>query len=77
MKSDKIHREIFKKGSTTYFNASLFFPPFTRRRVSVLYAFARRADDFVDAVPQDREGFSAFVGRYRAAAAGGNHSCNT
>jgi len=50
----------FKRGSTTYFNASLFFPPLLRGKVFALYAFVRRADDFVDAVPQDAAGFLSF-----------------
>lgn len=65
-----LHQEIFKKGSKTYFNSSLFFPPDVRQDVFVLYGFVRTADDFVDAVPQDAAGFSAFVDRYRRAAAG-------
>ncbi len=65
-----LHQRIFKRGSKTYFNSSLFFPPDVRRDVFVLYGFVRTADDFVDAVPQDGPGFAAFVDRYRRAAAG-------
>ena len=50
-------REIFRRGSTTFFNSSLFFPPDIRRDVTALYAFVRVADDYVDAVPQQREEF--------------------
>ncbi|MCX7656595.1 MAG: phytoene/squalene synthase family protein [Treponemataceae bacterium] len=53
-------RSTFQRGSTTYFNASIFFPKKVRERVFTLYAFVRRADDFVDAVPQDEEGFYQF-----------------
>lgn len=53
-------RATFKRGSKTYFNSSLFFPPLVRERVFTLYAFVRRADDFVDAQPQDAEGFYRF-----------------
>lgn len=56
----RFQRATFKRGSTTYFNSSLFFPAAVRRRVFALYAFVRRADDFVDAVPQDGAGFRAF-----------------
>lgn len=57
---------VFRRGSVTYFNSSLFFPPAVRRDVFALYAFVRRADDFVDAVPQDAAGFRAFRGCYRS-----------
>lgn len=53
-------REIFRRGSTTFFNSSLFFPPDIRRDVTALYAFVRVADDYVDAVPQQREEFLAY-----------------
>ena len=62
--------EVFRAGSTTYFNASMFFPLAMRRDVFALYGFVRIADDLVDAVPQDGAGFERFVGRYRAALAG-------
>ncbi len=52
--------ETFKKGSTTYFNSSLFFPPHVRDDVVRLYAFVRVADNFVDAQPQDSQGFLQF-----------------
>jgi phytoene synthase len=65
-----LHREIFKSGSKTYFNSSLFFPTDVRQDVFVLYGFVRTADNFVDAVPQDPRGFSAFVDRFHAARAG-------
>jgi phytoene synthase len=53
-------RETFKRGSTTYFNSSLFFPEKIRRRVFTLYAFVRRADDLVDSIPQREAEFYAF-----------------
>lgn len=62
--------EIFKRGSKTYFNSSRFFPAAARRDVTCLYGFVRKADDFVDAVPQDREGFERFAADYRAAREG-------
>ncbi len=51
--------EIFKKGSTTFFTASLFFPKQEKKAVCELYAFVRIFDDFVDCVPpQESEYFS-------------------
>lgn len=61
---------IFRSGSRTYFYSSVFFPGEVRDDVFKLYAFVRVADDFVDQVPQDVEGFDRFVARYRSAAAG-------
>ena len=51
--------EIFKRGSTTYYNSTLFFPPKIREDVTKLYAFVRVFDDLVDSVPQRREEFYA------------------
>ena len=65
-----VHREIFKKGSKTYFNSSLFFPEAIRRDVFALYGFVRVADDFVDQVPQDVEGFYQFKERYQRTLSG-------
>ncbi len=53
--------EIFRKGSTTYFFSSIFFPRVVRERVFTLYAFVRTADDFVDQIPQDKASFESFV----------------
>jgi phytoene synthase len=65
-----VHYETFKRGSKTYFNSSLFFPPEVRRDVFALYGFVRVADDYVDAVPQDADGFRSFRDRYRRALRG-------
>ena len=62
---------IFKRGSRTYFHTSLFFPPEVREDVFTLYAFVRRADDFVDSVPQQKEEFMAFCESWSRAAEGG------
>ncbi len=62
--------EIFRGGSTTYFNSSLFFPKRVRERVFTLYAFVRTADDFVDSVPQRGEEFLRFRRVYRNALGG-------
>ena len=61
---------VFKGGSTTYFSSSIFFPPEVRRDVTVLYAFVRVADDFVDAVPQKAVELARFRERYRSAQSG-------
>ena len=61
---DPLLRRIFRRGSRTYFNSTRFFPAETRRDVARLYGFVRTADDFVDRIPQDREGFLAFRKAY-------------
>ncbi|QHN08425.1 phytoene/squalene synthase family protein [Methanothermobacter sp. THM-2] len=66
---EKIY-SIFKRGSKTYFYSTLFFPPKVRRDVFILYSFLRKADDYVDRIPQDTGGFYDFVERYRAASSG-------
>jgi phytoene synthase len=63
-KDNRDFAEIFRRGSRTYFNSTRFFPPRVRRDVTYLYAFVRTADDFVDRLPQDREGFEAFRRTY-------------
>jgi phytoene synthase len=63
-KDNRDFAEIFRRGSRTYFNSTRFFPPRVRRDVTCLYAFVRSADDFVDRLPQDREGFEAFRQTY-------------
>ncbi len=61
----------FRRGSKTYFNSSVFFPLAVRRDVFFLYGFVRVADDYVDAIPQDAQGFIDFRRRYEAARASG------
>lgn len=56
----KSSEQIFKKGSTTFYTSSLFFPKNARNEVIDLYAFVRVADDFVDCNPQDKKGFITF-----------------
>lgn len=53
-------KEIFRRGSTTYYFSSIFFPPEVREDVFTFYAFVRTADDYVDAVPADAKGFYRF-----------------
>lgn len=69
-------KAIFKKGSKTYFNSSLFFPKHVREDVFRLYGFVRVADDYVDSVPQDGEGFYRFCGLYRKALPTGEQTGN-
>jgi phytoene synthase len=64
---EEIHYTTFKQGSRTYFNSSLFFPGKIRRDVFALYGFVRVADNFVDSVPQDPEGFYRFKDAYHKA----------
>ena len=60
-----LHTEIFREGSTTYFNSSLFFSKEVLDEVKTLYAFVRVADNFVDSVPQQPENFYEFVDEYK------------
>jgi len=67
MEIEQVHYDTFKSGSKTYFNSSRFFPPEVRKEVFYLYGFVRKADNFVDAVPQDPDGFYLFRDAYRKA----------
>jgi phytoene synthase len=63
-----VHKDIyrtFKHGSRTYFYSSLFFPRKVREDVFTLYAFVRKADNFVDTIPQQKEQFHAFVQTFK------------
>jgi len=55
---------IFKDGSKTYFYSSLFFPASTKKDVFALYGFVRKADNYVDSIPQDANGFYDFKEKY-------------
>ncbi len=57
--------KIFKAGSRTYFYSSIFFPEPLRSDVFTLYSFVRKADDYVDMIPQDTEGFKRLCESYR------------
>jgi len=61
---DKTFFSIFRKGSRTYFYSSLFFPMHIRQEVFILYGFVRKTDNYVDVIPQDREGFYSFKKKY-------------
>lgn len=75
MSATAIHKETFRQGSKTYYNSSVFFPESVREDVFILYGFVRVADNYVDSVPQDVDGFNAFVADYRRAR-GGRHVAN-
>ena len=64
MRIDKTIYTIFKKGSRTYFYSTIFFPKTVKKDVFTLYSFLRKADDYVDSIPQDAESFYAFKDRY-------------
>lgn len=61
---------IFKKGSKTYYYSTIFFPKRVKHDVFILYSFLRKADDYVDQIPQDSEGFYSFRDRYYQAREG-------
>lgn len=53
----ELEQDIFKKGSTTYYWSSKFFPAQVRPAVFRLYSFVRVVDDYVDQVPPDEAAF--------------------
>jgi len=55
---------IFQQGSRTYFYSSLFFPTRIKKDVFELYGFVRKADNYVDSIPQDVKGFKSFKETY-------------
>jgi 15-cis-phytoene synthase len=61
---------LFKKGSKTYYYSTLFFPKTVKQDVFILYSFLRKADDYVDQIPQDTDSFYQFRDRYYAAKEG-------
>lgn len=69
MKNKEIYN-IFKKGSKTYFYSSLFFPKSIREDIFILYSFVRKADDFVDIIPQQKKEFQLFKENYYKALKG-------
>jgi phytoene synthase len=63
--------DIFRRGSTTFYNSSRFFPAGVRDDVTTLYAFVRLADDYVDCRPQQPEALARLRHDYERAIAGG------
>ena len=67
---EKTIYRIFKNGSKTYFYSSIFFPHEIREDVFKLYSFVRKADDYVDSIPQKADEFYAFKKTYNQALKG-------
>lgn len=67
---NKTFYNIFQQGSRTYFYSSMFFPSYLKKDVFVLYGFVRKADNFVDAVPQQINQFYEFKEKYYRAVNG-------
>ena len=61
---------IFKNGSKTYFYSSIFFPKKVKEDVFELYSFVRKADDYVDSIPQQKAEFFEFIDKYERARSG-------
>jgi len=64
---NKTIHSIFKNGSKTYFYSSIFFPKKVKEDVFVLYSFVRKADDYVDSIPQQKAEFFEFIDKYEQA----------
>lgn len=60
-------QKIFKKGSTTFYFASKFFPKKVRDDVYRLYSFVRVADDYVDEAPKQPKKLLALDKSYESA----------
>jgi phytoene synthase len=67
---NKTFYSIFQQGSRTYFYSSLFFPTFVKKDVFELYGFVRKVDNFVDRIPQNKNGFLKFREKYYQALEG-------
>jgi 15-cis-phytoene synthase len=67
---NKTFYSIFQQGSRTYFYSSLFFPTHVKQDVFQFYGFVRKADNFVDSIPQDHHGFQKFKTNYYQAREG-------
>jgi phytoene synthase len=59
-----LEKDIFKKGSTTYYWSSRFFPKGVRDDVFKLYSFVRVVDDMVDVAPADIDRFKRMKYRW-------------
>lgn len=62
----QVHLDLFAAGSKTYYNATRFFPDDLKKKVTLLYAFVRKADSLVDDQPQDEPGFRRFCSDFRS-----------
>jgi phytoene synthase len=63
-------QDIFKRGSTTYYWSSLFFPATIREDVFKLYSFVRTADNYVDDQPAQPERLRALERTWQALSSG-------
>lgn len=61
---NRIIFNTFKRGSKTYFYSSIFFSKEARDDVFALYSFVRKADNFVDVIPQLKDEFYRFKDAY-------------
>lgn len=61
---NKTFYTIFQKGSRTYFYSSIFFPPYIKKDVFTLYGFVRKADNYVDSIPQNIDAYYEFKNKY-------------
>ncbi len=64
---NKTFYTIFQKGSRTYFYSSIFFPPYIKKDVFTLYGFVRKADNYVDSIPQNIDAYYEFKKKYYSA----------
>ncbi len=64
---NNLQKNIFKRGSKTYFYSSIFFPKKVKKEVTILYAFVRLVDDFVDSSPQKKQEFFDFYQKFNQA----------
>lgn len=67
----QITRTVFMRGSKNFSTSSLFFKRAQKRRVTVLYAFVRTIDNFVDTTPPDTVQLNEFETQYRVRLSGG------
>lgn len=65
MTAERHDQQIFRDGSTTYYNSALLFPRSVREDVIRLYSFMRTADDYVDSVPQHINAFRNLVATWQ------------
>lgn len=63
-----IEQDIFKKGSTTYYFSSKFFPKKIRDDIFRLYSFVRVADNYVDEKPYNHKALLALEKLYKKSA---------
>lgn len=65
--SKNVEKSIFKKGSTTYYFSSLFFPQKVKSDVFKLYSFVRVVDDYVDSIPSKNKEFQHIKKQWHSA----------